>query len=399
VFIGIFAGDDLLLSRYVEDDLREIEEGVSGQCAALLLVDRMDAGASVVEITPEYGRNILELRGQFNMGDPELLSKFLTSALLTYPHAMKAIGIRGHGSGPLDDYDAERRTTWRGAPTLPRWRRSMRPASIRRGRHGSSDLGGERRKPIISADASSGEILTTFEMGRALETALHEAQAPQVDLIFFDSCLNGMIEVFEQVGKLGKIVIGSEDLVPGQGWDYQAWFEAMGQRPPATADAWARQALEAFEGFYAPKIALRPCTLGAFTTSNQITAAFKKVIEAAEAQGGKGFERLLEARNRTQSFAGLHSFDLKDFSARLNEVAKRENVNDLAVASEKLTQAIVGATAATPVKLGNEVRDSNGVAFYFPDNQVSYTQNEETYRLLKFDKVTGWSAYLAKRLP
>jgi hypothetical protein len=53
----------------------------------------------------------------------------------------------------------------------------------------------------------------------------------KVDLIFSDTCLNGMIEVLEQFKEFAEVVVGSEDLEPGGGWEYHEWFGLMSDSP------------------------------------------------------------------------------------------------------------------------------------------------------------------------
>ena len=56
-----------------------------------------------------------------------------------------------------------------------------------------------------------------------------------------------MIEVLEQFKEFAEVVVGSEDLEPGDGWEYHEWFGLMSDSPPADAAEWGRQAIQGFE--------------------------------------------------------------------------------------------------------------------------------------------------------
>ena len=49
-----------------------------------------------------------------------------------------------------------------------------------------------------------------------VEARRHDRQ--RSNLIFSDTCLNGMIEVTEQLKDYATCIVGSEDLEPGDGW-------------------------------------------------------------------------------------------------------------------------------------------------------------------------------------
>ena len=51
------------------------------------------------------------------------------------------------------------------------------------------------------------------------------------------------------------------------------------------------------------------------------------------------------------------------------------------------------------VWLGNDVRGSEGLAFWFPGSVGSFEADNGTYQRLRFAKSTGWSDYLGKMYP
>src|SRR5215213_9212409 len=111
-----------------------------------------------------------------------------------------------------------------------------------------------------------------------------------------------MVEVAKQLKDYARCVVGSAELEPGDGWEYHEWLGRMSAAPPATADEWARQAVEAFGAGYATRPDQHPCTLAAFRGENRITAAFAALVAALERRGAKGFGWVLRARSAAQAF-------------------------------------------------------------------------------------------------
>jgi hypothetical protein len=87
---------------------------------------------------------------------------------------------------------------------------------------------------------TSGGVLTNVEAAGVLRAGFQRAgQKRKLDMIFSDTCLNGMVEVLDQLEPFATVVVGSEELEPGDGWDYQGLYRAMSGRPPSSAVAWA----------------------------------------------------------------------------------------------------------------------------------------------------------------
>jgi hypothetical protein len=395
VIIEIFGGDNNL-SRFVLEDMQEMASGNRGRFAVLALVDYANKGGSVVELSPRAGNHVVEELGEINTGDPETLATFLARALVTYgPDVRKAIGFWDHGSGSFDEQDPDQIVLERRLNALPRYRRGRsRPARKLFVR--SARLMADPSARAMLHDDTNGGVLTNLEAEGVLRAAFRRAgMTGKVDLIFSDTCLNGMIEVTEQLKDYATCVVGSEDLEPGDGWEYHEWLSRMSDNPPADAEQWAKQAVEAFGAGYEGRTDEYPCTLAAFRSENQVTATFARLVEALQARGEDGFNWLLRARSNAQSFTNdKDCFDIKDFALCLAKVAARDT--GIAKSAQYLAAAI-DAAAVHSVALGPTVRKATGLAFWCPGSNSSFNADVETYGRLAFDERTGWSRYLAAR--
>lgn len=397
VIVILFGGDNNL-SPFVEEDLYEAAAGNRGPFAVLALVDYADRGGAVIEWTPRTGRREVEALGEIDTGDPETLARFLARALVTYPPKTRlAIGFWDHGSGVFDEYDPNELLLARRAGAIPPVPRHRRPRSFHARR---LLLGAYRRSADVRAramlhDDTNAGVLTNLEAGRMLAAAFARAgRSEKVDLLFSDTCLNGMVEVTEQLAPYAQVIVASEELEPGDGWEYHEWLGRMSAAPPADGVAWGRQAVEAFRAGYEGRPDQHPCTLAAFDAENGIARAFAAFVAAARPLGRAGFDRLQRARAMAQSFASAtDSYDLKDF---MTLVRRQRGAPALRAAAEGVIAELRAARVAN-VALGSSVQRAGGLAFWFPASRRSFETTIETYARLDFAQRTGWADYLRER--
>jgi len=393
VIIELFGGDNNL-SSYVIEDLQEMAAGNSGSFAVIALTDFAGENASVKSLKPGIGLQTVESLGEIDTGDPETLTQFLARALVTaknVPH--KALGFWDHGSGVFDEHDPNEVYLERRLRSMPRHLRS-RSHPARRLFASASRLAAQPRLRAMLHDDTNGGVLTNYEAHGVLRAAFERASQTgvKVDLIFSDTCLNGMIEVLEQFREFAHVVIGSEDLEPGDGWEYQGWFERMSVDPPADAAAWGRQAVDAFEAGYKHNPSQFPCTLGAFETDSDLTAGMKSLVAVLGNHQSKGMNWVKLAILDTQSFAKRDTFDIYDFANKLKE---KVAADDIVEACDRVMSAFNEARVYS-VALGDNVADSYGLAFWYPTTKYEYHEVVDSYKKLAYDQSTGWSNYLER---
>ena len=129
------------------------------------------------------GSTEIEDIGEINTGDPDELVEFVQWAQTNYPAEHYALNIWNHGSGATGvAYEQS-------CPDYC-W-----------------EYGNEADKLELSEiDAALNEITNNGEN--------------KLDIVGFDACLMATIEVVEAVAPYSDIMIGSEILEPGDGWDY-----------------------------------------------------------------------------------------------------------------------------------------------------------------------------------
>lgn len=390
VLISMFGGDNNLTAQ-VAKDLEEMAAGAAryGNVAVLGLADTLDGPGTVVEVTPGGELRTVEQLGEIDTGDPETLARFLARALVTYPAARKAIGFWDHGTGIFEEGDAAEVLLDRSALT----RRGRKPA--RRLLIPAAQREALKKDPDTRAmlHDNSGGVLTNLEAGRMLRAAFGRAGAQErADVLYSDTCLNGMIEVMEELADFAHCFVASCDTEPPMGWDYEEWIRRIAHSHPATPADWGRHAVRAFGASYDGQTKHYPCTLSAFHADNDITEAFAALVAASEREGFGAFTLLNIARGRCQAYDNRDTYDLIDFADILARAAaaRLPKVSEAAI---ELTRACNAARIDT-VAHGPTVQACQGLAFWFPGTVSSLRADVTTYSRLKFNRLTSWSEYL-----
>ena len=385
LLVELFGGDNNL-SSFVDIDLNEIADGLPHDAVMLGLTDHFGDTAKVVCIARGKAQ-VLDSLGEIDTGDPEVLIAFLSRSLASVPATTPvALGFWDHGSGVFDELDPKGGILARGRASTPR-SRSLPLPPRRRLFWGERPANANLRAMLH--DDTNGGLLTTLEAGRVLRESLANAGRSKVEMIFSDTCLNGMVEVLAEFDAFGSVVVGSEELEPGDGWDYHRWLGALGQGA-VDGDRFGRTAVDAYQAAYQNRAG--KFTLGAFRRADDLVAGFRHLVAAAQPLGENGFMILDAARRHCQSFDRRDSYDIADFAIKLRHYASDAA---LQAAADGLFAA-AGATRVASCALGSEVAAAQGLAFWFPSSRAEWLKTSATYADLRFDRETGWARYLGQ---
>jgi clostripain len=283
---------------------------------------------------------VVETVGESDTGDPQTLIDFVTWAIQKYPAKKYALVMSDHGGG------------WTG---------------------GFSDM-----SSASYSDLSIPEIVSSLEQVRQ-NTGINK-----FELIGFDACLMGQIEVFGSFYPYSNYMVASEEVIPSYGWSYAAWLEQLAQNPgmngsglsqsivstyitndllltetKASSDEIAQE--EAMTTLSAIESARVPDVIGAM---NQFLSAVASLDQSLVA----------EARTYSRSYYSLFGeevspsfIDLGNFSEILTTLTDDVDTQQAAL---QLQTAISSAVIAE--KHGPNVAGSNGIAFHFPDSDLYY---------------------------
>lgn len=176
---------------------------------------------------------------ELNMGSPATLGSFVAWGKSTFPSPHNMLIFWNHGGG---------------------WRKAA-PQS----RSAISDFGGSAAvgtgftgtKPGASVDTgitkalceddTSGSILYTKNLGDTLANA-------SFDVLGFDLCLGGMIEVAYELRNKASYMIASEESTPGDGWEYNLWLTDFAAKGSRTGLQLVNSVVDAYQSRYSGSI-------------------------------------------------------------------------------------------------------------------------------------------------
>lgn len=286
--------------------------------------------------------------GERNMGDPRTLQDFVTWGIKTYPARRYGLIFWDHGA------------SWPG---------------------------------VANDDSSDSDMLTLPELGQALGAAEKSTGVAKLDLIGFDACLMGQIDVLQSVAPYGQVAVGSADLEPGEGWAWNTWLADLARDPSKDGAAIAPSIIKSFTTFYKqqddPSV-----TLAAFDL-NKVAL----VTERLDALAGAMLDHMPEVYKsigQARVYASEYAEGDKDISAIdlgyfANGLIKAGAKGDVAVAARELYQAIKEARISQGH--GADHPNTSGVSVYFPSKKRNY--DTQYAKISPLTAETRWDEFLA----
>jgi hypothetical protein len=319
----------------------------------------------------------LEDLGEVDMGNKDTLIDFATWAMRSYPADHYVLILSDHGAG------------WDGG-----W---------------SDD------------DPQSGSKLSMQNIDEALGTILADTGVPTFEMVGFDACLMGQLEVMSVIAPHAKYAVGSEETEPSLGWAYANFLQALNDNTAMTGSDLGQaivnsyidqdiritddQARSLFSGgeFSAESVAadlskditLTAVDLGAV---QELNAA---VNDLAIALTNIDQDIVAEARAYAQSYTSIwwegippSYIDLGHFIDLL--LASTDDA-DVTNAAQQVQNALKQAVIAE--KHGSEKSGSTGLTIFFPNSelyQVTFDGSDTQYTssVGRFATASSWDDFL-----
>jgi hypothetical protein len=304
----VFLNADNDLEQAGLADINEMEKvGSNDNLNIVVQVDRMDGGAGDAiadanwvgtrryyikrDFTKKIVSPMVMNLGERDMGSRRELAEFLKWGIETYPADRFVAVIWNHGAG------------WMG----------------------------------ISSDDDSGKMLSVPDVMAALREAKPALEKvnprhPRFDIVDFDACLMGMLEIAYELRDLTDYMVGSEENEPGAGMPYRETLSPIRENPDITPRAAAKNFVEAY---------VRSYSLGGSATNKRVNGAavtkaaydLSKIVPLAKKVGELG--ALLQERHEVYSqllvdeygqFAKIRRYseesyvDLLDFCFKLAQI-------------------------------------------------------------------------------
>ncbi len=291
---------------------------------------------------------ILAEIGELNMGDPSVLADFIQWGLANYPANRTSLVVWDHGVG------------WSG----------------------------------IAEDDTDQDQLTLDELERGLAAGIRDKEAFKFDMIGFDACLMGQLDVYQSLVPYAHAAAASEELTPAAGWPYTQWLNQLANTPDADGKIAAQLATEAFINYYSTEAPTDFVTMAAIDLEqiDGVTQALGDLTAELEQDMALATSLVAPARAGTEIYAkayGLNAerfgaIDLNHFAAILENQSPNPQISQLA---QNVSQAVDNAVLLNDS--GRGLPNAAGISLYFPSTAANLDRsyaNETT--------ISSWERFL-----
>ncbi|MHA1931577.1 MAG: clostripain-related cysteine peptidase, partial [Promethearchaeota archaeon] len=376
-FMVYLDGDNNLEGSGIDDFLEMASVGSSAEVNIIVQFDRIMGEDDRYDdwdtckrynvtqgMTPTIA-NELEDIGEINMGEPQTLINFTNWAISNYPAEHYALILWDHGMH------------WYG---------------------------------VCSDDTTGGDHLNMSELYDALDTIYTDNSNLILDIIDFDACLMGTVEVAYQIEDYGNYMIASEKTEPGAGLDYNNSLDALVNDPSMTPIEFCDQLLSDYENYYLSTLGTpdeylldRSFTLSVtdLNTINDLVSAIDNLTMELYNNKESWVNYVNYSRNQTETYDGPYGgdhkvIDLYHFAQQLYRYVPNTTIKLLATELKNATYTTIknethGTNPANPEVI---VENAHGLTIYYPVTKGEYDNKYESKPNFYFTQDTYWDEFL-----
>ena len=295
-----------------------------------------DADAGRITSAPFYASN------DGDMGSAANLLRFVKRAVRRYPARKTAVIIWNHGAGRLG----------------------------------------------ISYDDVSKNHMEVDQLGRAL-AQVKQLLGKKINVFATDACLMQMAGVAYEFKDSAEVVVGSEEVIPGDSYPYDAILGPLSANPGMDSEALGALIVDAYGAYYRADVtlsAIRSSALPGFVDRlNNWVGAVRNDPAAFAAAAAK------DTVNTTYNFTMRDSKDLYDYLGKVRgQLAASPEVR---AASDDLRGYITETLLVKDTGLPS-VPKAHGLAIYIP--KLRY--NSANYEKLAFSRDSLWDDFLREMM-
>jgi hypothetical protein len=337
-----------------------------------------------------------------DLGSPAALDDFINWSIEKYPAKKYMLVIWNHGQGWRFQMAADtsiRQMATARVPSIDRANLEQLTAASEK----SPQVGGFR---AVSFDQETSNFLYNSDVQRSVEKAAEKLKR-KLDIIGFDACLMSMLETAYAFRNSAALMVSSEELEPGAGWDYAAILKPLVARPAMSPADLSNAIVAAYKSRYGD---FHMTTLSVVDLSKSESAA-KAVSRFAGALGEslaseRGNVNAARAPLRTYGAGdGLRtSIDLPSFLEGYMSATSSAEIRDHAKVALDATKQMVVTNYASA--LSSRTTGSKGIAIYFPADKAAFDTDpykqgyvkNNTNHVVEFVARERWADFLQSYL-
>ncbi len=326
--------------------------------------------------------------GDVDTGDPKFLIDFIEWGIANYPadHYLLVLWNHGNGWDDTDIYANQRNLSLRRL-TTGRSRHALFHSPVR---DMLEKAGGDHEARAILFDDNAKDFLDNQEMKKVLDDTAKLLDR-KLDILGMDACLMSMAEVGYQICDSTNYTVGSEQTEPGEGWPYQTILGTLAENPDMTPPDLSALIVDKYLDSYsdADGVTYSACDLSKADALATAVTGLATALKASLSDEASQL-RIQSVRNKVQYYEVPDNIDLVDLCSLLDKAALGATVS---TACQNVIKVVQTAYVMKQGYKGSAMKNSNGVAIYFPLQSVS-----PLYAGLEFSKKTGWDAFVESYL-
>jgi hypothetical protein len=254
----------------------------------------------------------------------------------------------------------------------------------------------------------------------------HPLLGKKLDLLGFDSCVMGMLEVGYQFNLVAKTMIASEGSVPSAGWTYAKILGCLAREHNSNVDArgvaelFVREFIHSQDSYTVGGVSVDMAAwdLGRLNrladAFDELAAALVECFDDAQSRVYRQMERaILHVHWKCQSYMYDQNVDLGDFCELLDrecgliveEIGESDDTEVLKRVQKECRNVLKELQKAVILSgfSGGGYQYSNGISVFFPWSREAYEVSRKNYESLWFAKDVkrqrvSWTDFLKKYL-
>jgi hypothetical protein len=256
-------------------------------------------------------------------------------------------------------------------------------------------------------DATNGSVLRLGFLSTALYAVQVDYPAMVYDIISFDACAMGSIEVADEMAGFADYMLASEIYVPDDGFNYSS-LQAIVDTPDITPLDLCDRFMTDYSAYYYSLLGTpnEDELNGSFTLSTTDLNALPSLVSSIDTLAGEmiasndaWWDQIYMARNLTEDYPGWTYNDIVDIYTMCEQLSLQLASNATAQSllsdvMDAFNSSVVGSVKGTnPAHSVIVIDHANGLSIYYPGNN-SYFDTEYSVVGNRFQSDTLWDEFL-----
>lgn len=342
----VYLNGDNNLNSYGDKDVKEMMGVGSNENVNIVVLRDFGTRQSskILYINKGSSTAVFDYGNNTDTGDYKTLIDFFGYATKNYPAKKYAVVIWDHGAGWMDMSKGE-------------------------------TISG------ISYDDSSGNHISTEQMGIALAEMKNINGGKNIDILGTDACLMAMAEVIYEVKDSVDFFVGSEETEPGDGWDYIGALSPL-VNSSLSPESFSSVLVSAYiKSYPAAKVTQSAINVAKFS---EVVNSVNNFVSVATGLYPTNKALFKSAVSESLYFAESSYKDFNHFlsllSAKIQDPSLKEAAGQL---KKRLKNSVV-------LSGNTQMPNASGVSVWIPTSTYAMS----SYKRLQWSKDTSWDTFL-----